>query len=55
MAAGSFNEGAPTFASSAITPLPSTSFTRPEQVASAAAAAKHKAKTSPHGLSVESC
>ncbi len=29
--------------------------TRAEQVASAAAAAKHKAKASPHGLDIESC
>ena len=36
-------------------PIRPGAFTRAEQVASAAAAAKHKAKTSPQGLAVESC
>jgi hypothetical protein len=34
-------------------PIRPGSFTRPEQVASAAAAAKHKAKQSHQGLAVE--
>lgn len=36
-------------------PIRPGTFTRAEQVASAAAAAKHKAKASPRGLDVESC
>ena len=36
-------------------PIRPGTFTRAEQVASAAAAAKHKAKLSPRGLEVESC
>ena len=36
-------------------PIRPGAFTRAEQVASAAAAAKHKAKTSPQGLAVDSC
>ena len=36
-------------------PIRPGAFTRAEQVASAAAAAKHKAKASPRGLDIESC